>query len=202
MRRLKLVFIAMICAAGIFYVLQMPANPKFVIFMANKGVPQWTYMAGKSVCEGAITEASLSDGINWISKAADDGVAEAQRDMSIALWFGALNKCTLESNRDKAFVYALAAATNNDVTAQVLLSGYFDIGTESIAVNSEKSFKWAMMAAKNGSALGQRVVARKYEDGIGVTSSISEARHWYEQAASNGDTVAKVRLLELTAHQE
>ncbi len=59
------------------------------------------------------------------------------------------------------------------------------------------AFKWYLAGAEKGNDMSQYKVAVRYDFGLGVATSKSEARKWYRLAASNGNREAADKLREL-----
>ena len=65
---------------------------------------------------------------------------------------------------------------------------------------SDKAFAWTKRAAEHGGWNAQCNLAEFYEEGIGTQAGLDRAKHWYQQAAAQGHTLAldKCRALSIS----
>ncbi|HID69515.1 MAG TPA: sel1 repeat family protein [Desulfobacterales bacterium] len=98
-------------------------------------------------------------------------------------------------NIQKAFTLYLKAAQRGDVNAMFIVGGLYMQG-QGTSVNQAEAFKWLYKAALNGrsSKESQRILAHFFISGKNVPQNYSEALHWYEAAAENGDPEAQSEL--------
>ena len=62
------------------------------------------------------------------------------------------------------------------------------------AADPEKAFPWFHKAAEGGMVEAQLALADAYMAGRGVPRDEAAARHWYAQAARQGNEAARMRL--------
>ena len=56
----------------------------------------------------------------------------------------------------------------------------------------EGGFEWARRAAEQGDTVGQMLVGRLYERGVGTSVDLMLAHKWYATAAAKGDAKGRV----------
>lgn len=102
-----------------------------------------------------------------------------------------------EANLPKAIAYAVEAADNGELIAQVLLGSaiYYNDGPNQ---NNAKSFKYLEQAVAQDSAMGMRFLGKWYVNGgDGVTRDIHKGVGLMERSAARGDTPAMIQLSRL-----
>ena len=78
-----------------------------------------------------------------------------------------------------------------------VLSNYNLANSYYSSQNYEKAVRYYKLAAKAGHADSQYSLGICYENGLGVHKSLDKAISWFEKAARNGSSAAKVHLLDI-----
>jgi uncharacterized protein len=99
-----------------------------------------------------------------------------------------------KTDEKKAIGWFTKAAKEGHVLSRKLVEAYSGV---TVTAQEESPFEGHMNAAKAGDPDSQFIVARCYEDGIGVPADAGEAKRWYNTAAINGHFGAKKALLRL-----
>lgn len=103
-----------------------------------------------------------------------------------------------EANMQKATAYAIEAADNGELIAQILLGSL--IYYEGPNQNSPKSFKYLEKAVAQNSAMGLRFLGKWYVyGGDGVTKDTAKGMALLERSATLGDVSAMVQLAKFHA---
>ena len=158
-----------------------------------------------------IRKAMAFDGVNnyaeafkWYYQAAEQGDAFAQHKLAVRYEYGL---GASSSKSDAVKWYRLAAEQGHDAAiARLKELGCMELSVDervrkAMAFDSVnnyvEAFKWYYQAAEQGDALAQYKLAVRYEYGLGVSSSKSDAVKWYRLAAEQGNNDAIARLKEL-----
>ena len=96
-------------------------------------------------------------------------------------------------NLEESYRWALAAAKQGNVGAQVSVAWRLESGT-GIAVDPAAALRWYRVAAKQGSTIAQNSVGAFYRQGTGVPADQKEAARWFRIAAESGDIPAAYNL--------
>jgi TPR repeat protein len=132
-----------------------------------------------------------SEFVSWTIKAAEQGYAIAQFNLSYAYSRGE----GVERNDEKALNWMIAAAKNGYGRAQSIFQQKEQIQAEIetrlkdvAGLDSEQS------SAQAGDAKAQFAMASRYEDGRGVSRNMEIALDWYRKAAQGGLVPAQTYL--------
>jgi TPR repeat protein len=85
------------------------------------------------------------------------------------------------------------AAEQGHTISKKLIEEY--TGSSVVVKGSVSPFESYMFSAENGDPEAMFIIARYFEDGIGVEKNLEEAKKWYNKAASLGHFGAKKALL-------
>ena len=110
----------------------------------------------------------------WFSKAAVQGLPEAQYRVGECHYFGTGTPRNLE----RAASWYLTAANDDNPHAQDAIARLFEYG-EGVAEDPIKAREWSLKAATKGIHRSAIRLATIYERGAGVTQDFVEAYHWY-----------------------
>ncbi|MCW2286330.1 TPR repeat protein [Rhodoblastus acidophilus] len=130
----------------------------------------------------------LQAGFAWLSKAADAGLAFAQRHVGIAY----RNGVGVGVDGVKALEYFRKAADQGDLYSKVELADAYWHGRPPYAQNRAEAVKIYREAANDPSyASAARMVGWAYMNGDGVSQDKTVALKWFRDAADRGDANAK-----------
>ncbi len=96
-------------------------------------------------------------------------------------------------NLEESYRWALAAANQGDVGAQVSVGWRLESGTGT-AIDPAAALRWYRIAAKQGSTIAQNSVGAFYRQGTSVPADQKEAARWFRIAAESGDIPAAYNL--------
>lgn len=126
----------------------------------------------------------------WLRKAAEKGLAEAQTMLGRLYVDG---HGVPKDGNEAAKWFRLAAEQGDAEGQSFLAAAYLDgIG---VSQDFEEAFKWASKAANQREGVGEVVLGRLYEYGKGVPQDYVQAHMWYNLAAATrrGEGAAKPR---------
>lgn len=135
------------------------------------------------------TRRNFGEGVKWMRKAAEQGLARAQRGLGRMYYNGqAVPKDLVESAR-----WVRKAADQGEAEAQWIL-GCLYLGGFGVRKDPAEGVEWLRKAAEQGDADAQGILADQYEAGVGVAKSRVEAYRWYSLAAAKGSEAARRNL--------
>jgi TPR repeat protein len=122
----------------------------------------------------------------WYTKAAEQGVAEAQYELGSMYWMS-----TDFTNRDpdKAFFWFKQAAEQGHAEAQNALARCYENG-DGGALDECAAVAWFTKAAEQGSPGAQMNLGRCYEEGAGTEKDYGKAFYWFNKAVEGGEPYA------------
>ena len=131
--------------------------------------------------------------LKWLSKAADQGNADAQGLLGFMYYKGE----GVTQNYAEALKWFRKAVDQGDADTQGLLSVIYYYG-EGYTQNYVESLKWARKGANQGNAVAQWVLGLIYYHGEGgVSKDPIEAKNWFRKAAAQGDKVGLYLMKQL-----
>ena len=138
------------------------------------------------------------EGVKWLRRAAEQGVAEAQKDL------GEILHADLRT-REEGLKWLRRAAEQGDAEVQKdlaqRLESYTFLGQRLVrAPNFQEAAKWYRRAAEQGDATAQNALGGLYFEGSGVPQDYSEAVKWYRLAAAQGHAPAQYNLGDMFVH--
>jgi len=125
----------------------------------------------------------------WISKAAEAGLADAQRLLGILYRRGE----GVPKDAKTSFAWTRRAAEQGFAEAQYAL-GWRYIQGDGVDKDYQAAVKWQLAAAKQGYASAQCVLGALYGDGIGVTKDATTALAWFYNAKANGEGLTESEM--------
>ncbi len=142
---------------------------------AAAGDADGAYWLGLLYLRGEGVIASLSDGVVWLRRAAEQGHQEAQYQLSLAYLHGG-------SNRGIARWYRAAASSDQNIAERnrelIFPNGF------SVEAQPADAFRWCREAAEPGLLDAQAQLGFLYARGTGCEADIAESRRWYALAAA------------------
>jgi uncharacterized protein len=153
---------------------------------AAAGNAEGQYRFGVLHARGHGVLANPGDAIVWFRKAAEQGHAEAQYQMSLA----ALHGCSPVWYFDHWY---RAAAQHDKASAERNFALLFPNGID-FPQNQGEALRWSLAAAEQGHAEAQAHAAMLYGQGVGCEVDYAESRAWYLKAAEQGNAAAECGL--------
>jgi TPR repeat protein len=150
--------------------------------ITSMGLLAFLYMKGNG------TPTNEKEAIKWLRKGAISGNVFCFTQLAEAYEEG---KGVSQDFKETFKLYKNAATKGDDGAAAELGRCYLDaIGT---AEDEDKALEWIEKSHKNGSPSGTRMMAILYRDGrCGKPKDIAKSNRLRDQAAKNGDKVAKI----------
>lgn len=150
---------------------------------AEAGHRKAQYRLGMMYLRGEGVERNHELGMRWLHTAAKRGDSEAQYQLGIIYRDGSgVNK-----NEDEAMKWLQKSADWGDKAAIRDLNAL-------IAKQNAKELKSLLAAAKQDSLSAMTLLAKKYEEGIGVVKDSEHAAYWYRQAAQRQHAESQYQL--------
>ena len=137
-----------------------------------------------------------SEAVKWYRKAAEQGLADAQRNLGLCY----INGKGVPENQTEAVKWYRKAAEQGLANAQLNLGFCYHDG-EGVRKDYEEAVKWFRKAAEKGLATAQWVLGICYAYGEGVAKDKTEAVKWYRKAADQGEENA-IEALKKIAPQD
>ena len=133
-------------------------------------------------------EKSIAQALNWIKRADDQGLADAQI---------VLARIYLKRGGDDLAIPLLEqAAEEGHIHSQLILAALYHMGARGRPRDNDKAFKWLLRAAEAGEPFAMAQVAESYYMGIGMVDeqNIDKAKRWAHAAAAHNEPVAQLVL--------
>ena len=137
--------------------------------LAEQGDPKAERMLGEIFYYGAVGAPDRTKGIDWMTRAAEQGNASARLELA---GFGAIQLSAEEKQK-----LTRAAAEQGDDMNQYALGSDYALGISG-AKDDKEAFKWYFRSAEQGYVLAQSVVGGMYLEGRGVAPDIVQAYMW------------------------
>lgn len=135
----------------------------------------WAYYVGEVVAK------DLVESFKWQRKAAEQGIAHAQRHVGYAYLY---DYGVFPKNIEIGVQWLQKAAGQNDTAAQVSLGLMFYDGIN-VPRNYSEALKLFRKAAEHGSSSAQLALGRAYKEGNGVLQDDAEAVRWFREASES-----------------
>src|SRR5205085_8881348 len=161
--------------------------------LAAAGDPEAQYRLGLLYARGKGVLGNLGDAIAWYRRAAEQGHAEAQHQLSLAHFYGGRAHFDVGRWYDGALEIDKNAADNN-------LELMFPNGI-SVSQDFPEALRWSTAAAEQGLAEAQAHTGMMYARGLGCQADYETARRWYLHAAEQGTAAAEFGLGVLYANR-
>ena len=144
---------------------------------------------GRRYAKGTGVDKDEKEAAHWFRLAADQGNAEAQRNLAFAIFHGrGVPRDDAEGIRRLRL-----AADGADAPAQRQLGYHFAIG-HGVPADEKEAVRWFRLAADQNDVFAQYNLAFALASGRGVPTDQSEAVHWYQLAAEQGMPEAQCAL--------
>jgi hypothetical protein len=139
--------------------------------------------------DGTGVEKNPLAAVNWVRKAAEAGLADAQYELGEFYMDGT----GVEKDPSAAVSWVRKAALAGHTGAQCNLGVCYMNGT-GVNKDSAAAVSWFRKAAEAGHTDAQFNLGDCYENGTGVNKDTGSAAPWFRLAAGTGDLVALARL--------
>ena len=127
--------------------------------------------------------------VEWYTKAAEKGYAEAQCNLGICYY----NGDGVKQSYEKAVEWYTKAANQGDARAQCYLGECY-VNRTGVPKSFNKAGQWFKKAAEQGYAKAQYELGYLYLSGTGVPQSDEKAVEWFTKAAEQDNTDAQYEL--------
>ena len=189
------VVVVLVCGVGYCFVGVLPTNQvhskparghadvdqKAVASRASAGDPQAQLQMGIWGLEKAIRPADYGEAGEWLRKAADEGIADAQYRLGTLYQSGRL----AGQDPTNTVFWLEKAAAQRHVAALYNLGSMYGTG-RGVTRDPQVAVCYFRQAAELGDAYAQYNLARRCEEGQGTATDLVEAWKWYALAASGG----------------
>ena len=143
-------------------------------------------------CAAKAVAADPATGVDWLRKAAEAGLAQAQYNLGLLYESG----IGVTRSLTAATEWWEKAAEQGHVDAQVQVGTQYFLG-RGAPKDWTLAAKWYEAAAENGDVGAQYLIASFYEHGDGVAQDLKRALVWYLQAARQGDAGAALQATDV-----
>jgi TPR repeat protein len=158
-------------------------------FLGEKGYGKSQLFVGTCYLEGTVVKANEKKAFEWFTKGAQNSNPVCQ----YYLGYCYANGIGTKADAQKALMWYTKAAEQGHTLSKKLVEEFTG---RAVAVKGEVSpFESYLFSAENGDPEAMFILARYYEEGIGVTPDINEAKKWYNKSASLGHFGAKKAML-------
>ena len=155
----------------------------------SAGDPEALYRLGLLYARGQGVLANLADAAVWYRRAAEQGHAEAQHQLSLLHLDGYRAQAIDGPSRDGTERLPSATPTAADDNRKLLFPNGLDVPQD-----PAEALRWSRAAAEQGIADAQANTGLIYARGIGCERDYREARRWYQLAAEQGSAAAELGL--------
>ena len=189
------VVVVVVCGVGYYFVGGLPSDkahsetdagrthvdPKAVAVRASAGDPQAQLQMGIWGLEKAMRPGEYREAGDWLRKAAEAGIADAQYRLGTLYQSGRL----AGQDPTNAVSWFEKAAAQRHVAALYNLGSMYGTG-RGVTRDPLVAVRYFRQAAELGDAYAQYNLARRCEEGQGTATDLVEAWKWYALAASGG----------------
>lgn len=161
-----------------------------LIEKATNGQQDAQYELGIHYYYGTSNDLDPAKGIEWLSKAGEEGYLLAQNKLASIYWTG--NKTTPQ-DMVKALYWTIKSAEQGDTQSMALAGKAYLDGTGT-AKDFSKAFEWTKKAAEAGDVSSENMLGVLYHNGQGTEKNLEEANKWWLLAANQGNENAKRNL--------
>ena len=137
---------------------------------------------GEYIIKGEAKGIKPEEGVKWITKAADNGLASAQTNLGRMY----INGDLMGQDFPKAKKWLQMAARQNFHRAQFELGLFLFRGLQQGKPDLNGAIHWYRRAASQGNERAQFALAKMYRDGIGVKQSFYEGYKWMKISQRHG----------------
>jgi TPR repeat protein len=161
---------------------------KVLIEKAEAGDAQAQYSLGAMYYEGRGVAQDYKEAAKWFARAAEQGYAEAQRQLGF-MYEG----IGVAKDFKEAVKWYTRAAKQGNARAQYDLGVMYEYGF-GVARDDKEAVKWYTKASEQGWTPAQYVLGKMYYEGRGVAQDYKEAVKWYTKLAEQGFAPAQYNL--------
>lgn len=164
---------------------------KWFLVAAQQGDLESQRYVGNRIRLGSGIKKDVKLGLEWITKAANSGLIEAQTNLG-HLYRNGEGK-DIPKNLALALYWYMEAAKQGDKNAQLTVGYMYGTG-EGVTRNYFEAVNWYRKAADQGDATAQYNLGYYYDSGRGVAQNYQEAIKWYQKAADQAYASAMLNL--------
>lgn len=154
---------------------------------ANKGIAEALYYLGLFHKNGYFVKKDEKEALNYLTKAADLGYAEAQWQLALHYYD------PWDGFTDISVYWIEKAALLGHAKAQYEMGHCFEFGNH-VEKDLSKATRWYSKASKQNDSRASYRLGLCYEEGNGVEQNYDTAIKYYIKAAENGDEQAQMHL--------
>ena len=157
---------------------------------------RFQFYIGKCYAGGHGVQKDEEKAVEWFTKAADQGEAEAQLSIGTRYYSGN----GVKEDKQKAVEWFTKSADQGNAAAQLALGicYYYGFGVKKDKNKAvtlyTKAVEWFTKAAELGDARAQFTIGNCFEHGYGVKENKKKAMEWFSKAAEQGYAKAKEKL--------
>ena len=155
---------------------------------ASAGDPEALFQLGVLYARGHGVVVNLADAAAYYERAAEEGHAEAQHQLSL------LHLNGQRAHRSTSFEGWYRAAVERDKEAADRIRKLFFPNGLDVPQDPVEALRWSQAAAEQGVTDAQANTGLIYARGVGREPDYTEARRWYEVAAAQGSPAAELGL--------
>ena len=130
-------------------------------------------------------EENYTQAIEWFTKSANQGLAEAEYNLGVMYYNGQ----GVKRDYPKAFELFTKSANQGYAKAEYNLGVMYYNG-HGIKQDYQKAFEWFTKSANQGYAEAEYNLGVMYYNGQGVSKNLNTAKQWFAKACENGYTKA------------
>lgn len=154
---------------------------------ADKGLVIAEYYLGLCYINGYAVNKDINEAINWFTKAANQGNAEAQWQLALYYYD------PWDGFTDTSVYWIEKAALLGHAKAQYEIGHFFEFGNH-VEKDLIKAMKWYSKASKQGDSRAYYRLGLCYEKGNGVERCYDKAINYYIKASELGNEQAQMHL--------
>jgi TPR repeat protein len=158
-------------------------------YLGEKGYGKSQLYVGTCYLEGKNVKANEKKAFEWFTKGAENSNPVCQ----YFLGYCYANGLGTKQDEQKALVWYTRAAEQGHTVSKKLVEDY--TGNKVVVKGEASPFESYRFSAENGDPEAMFILARYYEDGIGVEKDMNEAKKWYNKAAASGHFGAKKAMM-------
>lgn len=154
--------------------------------LANGGDAKTQFSLGQMMRMSRRSFETRETGIEWITKAAEQGFIDAQYQLGEYHF--------VHGPSEKSAFWFIKSAEQGHIMGQQWAGSFYADGFDGILKNSKTAVKWYTLAGEQGDAASQQYLGEAYSLGIGVLKDDKKAVKWFLKAAKQGASRSQFNL--------
>lgn len=139
---------------------------------------------------GSGIDKDMEASLNWLKRAAEGGMVEAQRNLGVFYHDGVDDP---DDDIDQAIYWYQRAASQGDLTGQLRLGILLD-REKNTTFDHREAIRWYLLAARQGVAQAQHNLGVMHSQGRGTPVNPDKAMGWFFKAAKQRYTKAMIEI--------